>query len=971
MVEEIIYTSAEKGLKQGSRGFCTVVSTSGMALNLAERLESMSGYRQAFPLNDPQSSLNPVNYSHVTMRLAGKKLHVLSRVADAGQDYTGRSNKLAHHLVIGSVVNLAAGPARLLADASVIVDRWDGVVRHIPPRELPTPSIPSTIQLSAWKAICGDGGWAGSVAEQLLQNPAPLSVIFGAGTDTLSLVREVLDLVPAAQRWNITFSTYFTRLLAGAECQLRFVLNDTPEATALRNDARARVVDLTKPLPAATGGTLIAIARSGQLTPQEPAPVAPTTRTAIQSKEHVAAASPKAAALPAPLWFGQPTIGDATEDLPDIPFPVSRSRRKLMLVVALLLFTTVTGTLVATVMFLGKGGKPDKFSKIVANTVPADSQQSIDDGKPAAEKARLAAEAAKAEEARVVAEAAKAEEVRVDAVAAKAEEVRVAAEKIRVEEAKKLADKKLSDDYWEKQGPFFFIRQDETRRDSHDQWLFELPKPGEDIEPESLPLSVKDQNVELALFEGAKHLFAGSPYKLELIQSPDDPNKWIAKANEIELAEYTIEWIDSASDAERTPNRLVHFHWLPASNREKEASELLRWWPLQIRVGDRNAVLLQRKAVNLSTQLSWKTLLASNDFTFPKSDELTAVTLDNKSPVSLTLQITEADHEPQELTIKIRAEEDTDADEPAAEEDTDADEPAAEGHHDPSADDPPGTTVRYFSLKLPLKFVEAPPGIDDSPLGFGTLKMSLNYAARKGLIFRPKMSITVRLPQKHLVNSFPSVAMGEELNSLAKNPRLLEKIPQNIFDEARKEMSIFVDAIKKDQSLWHTQKLVKLPGKKSFNATFKNRANAAIKSIRSVIPNLEKALTNAKRTLADYKPAIGEDVVNDPSPQLRTLRSNVVSAQDAFAKATPFAPAVKTFSSLMNELITHVDKEIEILLHDHQPISNLVQAFENADNEGQFQVQCQLSGQVETPGSDHRESLILYFIESMPEDKRR
>ncbi|MFN8709125.1 MAG: hypothetical protein ACK50J_20770, partial [Planctomyces sp.] len=45
MVEEIIYTSSEKGLKQGSRGFCTVVSTSGMGLNLAERLESMSGYR--------------------------------------------------------------------------------------------------------------------------------------------------------------------------------------------------------------------------------------------------------------------------------------------------------------------------------------------------------------------------------------------------------------------------------------------------------------------------------------------------------------------------------------------------------------------------------------------------------------------------------------------------------------------------------------------------------------------------------------------------------------------------------------------------------------------------------------------------------------------------------------------------------------------------------------------------------------
>ena len=121
MIEEIIYTSAEKGLKQGSRGFCTVVSTVGMSLALAERLESMSGYRHAFPLHDPKASLNPICYSHMTTRLAGKTLHVVSRVADAGQDYTGRSNKLAHHLLIDNVASLTTGPARLIEEPGVIV----------------------------------------------------------------------------------------------------------------------------------------------------------------------------------------------------------------------------------------------------------------------------------------------------------------------------------------------------------------------------------------------------------------------------------------------------------------------------------------------------------------------------------------------------------------------------------------------------------------------------------------------------------------------------------------------------------------------------------------------------------------------------------------------------------------------------------------------------------------------------------
>ena len=36
MSQEIVYTSAPKGLKPGSSGFCTVASTAGMARNLAE-----------------------------------------------------------------------------------------------------------------------------------------------------------------------------------------------------------------------------------------------------------------------------------------------------------------------------------------------------------------------------------------------------------------------------------------------------------------------------------------------------------------------------------------------------------------------------------------------------------------------------------------------------------------------------------------------------------------------------------------------------------------------------------------------------------------------------------------------------------------------------------------------------------------------------------------------------------------------
>jgi hypothetical protein len=265
MIEEIIYTSAVKGLKQGSRGFCTVASTAGMGANMAERLESMSGYRHAFPLNDPKASLNPVNYSHVTTRMAGRKLNVISRIADAGQDYSGRTNKLAHHVVVDDMSSLPAGPARVVGDTSSIISTWDGKVTTRPARVLPCPQIPPKVKFSAWQSAAADNGWGGYVAEQLLASKAPVNVIFPAGTDTLSLVTEVLDLIPIPQRWSITFSTYFTKLLAGTECQLRFYLDGTTEATALRNDARALKVDLAGALPSATGGALVETARSGIL----------------------------------------------------------------------------------------------------------------------------------------------------------------------------------------------------------------------------------------------------------------------------------------------------------------------------------------------------------------------------------------------------------------------------------------------------------------------------------------------------------------------------------------------------------------------------------------------------------------------------------------------------------------------------------------------------------------------------------
>lgn len=953
MVEEIIYTSAEKGLKQGSRGFCTVVSTSGMALNIAERLESMSGYRHAFPLNDPRSSLNPVNYSHVTMRLAGKNLHILSRVADAGQDYTGRSNKLAHHIVLGSVAHLLPGPARLLEDTTVIVDRWDGVVRHIAPRELQAPAVPSTIQLSAWKAICGDGGWAGSVAEQLLQNPAPVSVIFAAGIDTLSLVREVLDLVPAPQRWNVTFSTYFTRLLAGADCQLRFVLNETPEATALRNDARARVVDLTKSLQAATGGALVATARSGQLIPQEPEHAATAervTRTVILPKENISVPPPKASVVPLPPRIDQPSINPTKLALPEIPLAANRRRSKTMLAVVLLFLATLIGVAVTTVMLLGTG-KPDRFSEIMANSVPA--EQSVEDRNEAVEADRDAAEAKRKEDEARIAEAAEVQRKEEEGKKqrdAEAEKTRLAEEKSKAKEAE------MEEANREKEGPFAFIRKDETRRDSHGQWLFELPAVGKANETEPLlPLRVNDndQTVKLAFFAGAEHLFAGSTlngslYRLTLDQLPENPDKWIAKAafgtGAIELAEYTIEPVETVSNSVHAPNRQIRFKWLVKNNVEP-ASKLLRWWPLEIHVGDRTAVLLQRSAFRPDTKPTWNTLIESNKFNFATDDEIETVALDKATDISFDVVITQKDHPEQRVGEKHTARPTDDRNLRSRSHDVDA--------H-------PKSATKYFQLKLPFELTDEQPSVDDHLLGFGTLQITTEVGGTSGISMNSDMQLTLRLPKQDLITTFPSPGLLSTLDSLSKEPTGFSSVAgqitfpaddpktgnnektgwPNMQQKYKNEIDFMtsnVEACRMDVSYWFIHRPFKsIPEKKAFSSPFAKKAKKAVSAIENVIPGLQE----------------------------KARQTGIASDHAAYQKALSYKTAVTKYGLLMTLAMREVDKQIQSLLEYYDRIEVRIKEFDDASKRELFQVHCEVSGLVATPGSDSGENLRVYFLES-------
>ncbi len=360
MSQEIVYTSAPRGLKPGSKGFCTVVSTHGMAGNFSERLEILSGYRHAFT---PGNRNAPVNYSHLHIKVSEQTYYVLSRICDAGVDYSQRSNKLAHHVALSASELVAAGPAAVLAHGGFCESRWDGRVRTLPVGRSPNAPCSGPGVCSAWKRLTGDAGWAAVLAHSATAaKPRPVSVIFPAGTDTLALVVEALNLVSPAQRWNVTFSTYFTRSVAGSDCLWRFVLNGTKQASSLRNNSTELVIELDTELKAPPQTPFLSSARTGRSHVGYNAHFVPPSGTGSDPYARL-----RASRKPQVSFVSGPGRFDATgpagsinhyQNMPAMPDLLGRRhrwyKRKLSWLLLGLLSLTVIGGLVLAAFYAGK-----------------------------------------------------------------------------------------------------------------------------------------------------------------------------------------------------------------------------------------------------------------------------------------------------------------------------------------------------------------------------------------------------------------------------------------------------------------------------------------------------------------------------------------------------------------------------------------------------------------------------------------
>lgn len=156
-MQQLIFTSVPRGYQTGASGYCTAARSEQMRPGLVQRLEQMSVYSHR------TVSPNPTILAYRLVDLGGVKYRVLSRIRDAGLDFTKRSNFIAHHLAFepGESVG-GASPAEILLFWDGWKDQWEGNPSALQDEKGDT--IGSHVKRLSppckhWEDLTGDPGW--------------------------------------------------------------------------------------------------------------------------------------------------------------------------------------------------------------------------------------------------------------------------------------------------------------------------------------------------------------------------------------------------------------------------------------------------------------------------------------------------------------------------------------------------------------------------------------------------------------------------------------------------------------------------------------------------------------------------------------------------------------------------------------------------------------------------------------------
>ncbi len=247
MAWQLIYTSAPRLLEAGRTGFGTVArhrAVSGMLTSAVERFSQFA----RLPGHDPRR----VVHTYRILTVGSGTYHVFSCLQDAGSDYTGRTNHIAHHLIaepreIRTLSATGQTPADVLLAMSWRTS-WSEGPRYLDPAEDVELSSLAVSNSRAWAAITGNPAHA-----RLLWTREALKgcyLIVPTETNTLELFREAL-LAESGQAWQTSFTTCLEPNDEVADFRWVGLSPSSPMRGQVETSSRL-VLDLTQParLPA-------------------------------------------------------------------------------------------------------------------------------------------------------------------------------------------------------------------------------------------------------------------------------------------------------------------------------------------------------------------------------------------------------------------------------------------------------------------------------------------------------------------------------------------------------------------------------------------------------------------------------------------------------------------------------------------------------------------------------------------------
>jgi hypothetical protein len=213
MAWQLVYTSAPALIDAGRSGFGTVARHEAIRPALQTELERISQFSREQGL-----SKNRILFYHRVLDLRGERYHVLSRIKDAGSDYTGRTNHIAHHIVLTAAEAEQCYRTTRCSPADMILwatsnglwhDQWNEAARLFDSsEEIAVGSIPARLSLPAvsWGLVTGSAANAAILAPGgTATEGCWLLYREDQASQLLSLIGEALCL--HSNPWAISFTT--------------------------------------------------------------------------------------------------------------------------------------------------------------------------------------------------------------------------------------------------------------------------------------------------------------------------------------------------------------------------------------------------------------------------------------------------------------------------------------------------------------------------------------------------------------------------------------------------------------------------------------------------------------------------------------------------------------------------------------------------------------------------------------------